>query len=157
MFNIVLISPQIPWNTGAIGRLAVNTNSKLHLIEPLGFSIDEKSVKRAGLDYWDKLAPTLWKSFDEFLDANISKQDRFFFATTKTQQVYFSKKFQPDDFLFFGSETAGIPEEILNKFTKNNITIPMSKNGRSLNLAMSVSIILYKAIEQNFTTFETLN
>ena len=157
MFNVVLFNPQIPHNTGAIGRLAVNTNSKLHLIEPLGFSIDEKSVKRAGLDYWNKLAPTVWNNSDEFLNAHISKQDRFFFATTKTQQVYFSKQFQPGDFLFFGSETAGIPEEILNKFTKNNITIPMSKDGRSLNLAMSVSIILYKAIEQNFTAFETLN
>lgn len=154
MFNIVLISPQIPWNTGAVGRVCVNSGSKLHLIKPFGFKIDDKSVKRAGLDYWNRLNPTIWENFDEFLQANYKQVDRFFFATTKTDKPYFEVQFQKGDFLFFGSETEGISEKILDKYKNNNITIPMSKEGRSLNLAISVSIILYKAIEQNFKYFQ---
>lgn len=153
MFNIVLISPQIPWNTGSIGRVCVNSGSKLHLIKPLGFKIDNASLKRAGLDYWQKLNPTVWESFDDFLKEHNQKSDRFFFATTKTDNLYFNAKFQEGDYLFFGSETKGIPENILNRYKDNNITIPMTKEGRSLNLAISTSIILYKAIEQNFSSF----
>jgi len=153
MFNIVLISPQIPWNTGSIGRVCVNTGSKLHLIKPLGFSIDNKQLERAGLDYWEKLNPTIWESFDDFLKENKKFENRFFFGTTKTDKLYFDAKFEVGDFLFFGSETAGIPREILDKYPNNNITIPMTKEGRSLNLAISTSIILYKAIEQNFSNF----
>ena len=153
MLNIVLLSPQIPWNTGAIGRVCVNTGAKLHLIEPLGFEIDDKSVRRAGLDYWKKLNPTIWKSFEEFRNFYIDKENRFFFATTKSDRPYFDVQFQSGDFLFFGSETAGIPQEILERYRERNITIPMRREGRSLNLAISVSIILYKAIEQNFQDF----
>jgi tRNA (cytidine/uridine-2'-O-)-methyltransferase len=156
LFNIVLISPDIPWNTGAIGRLAVNTSSKLHLIQPLGFQIDDKSIKRAGLDYWNKLNPAVWKSFDTFLEANINFQNRMFFATTKSTQPYFDTDFQEGDFLLFGSEGRGVDIEILNRFKSQNITIPMAKDGRSLNLAMSVSIILYGAIEKNFSKFQKL-
>jgi len=154
MFNIVLVSPQIPWNTGSIGRVCVNTGSKLHLIKPLGFSIDNKQLERAGLDYWEKLNPTIWESFDDFLKENGEFQDRFFFGTTKTDKLYFDAKFEVGDFLFFGSETAGIPKEILQMYPNQNITIPMTKEGRSLNLAISTSIILYKAIEQNFSNFK---
>ena len=154
MFNIVLISPDIPWNTGSIGRVCVNTGSKLHLIKPLGFSIDNKELKRAGLDYWQKLNPTVWENFDDFLEAHNSSQNRFFFATTKTDNIYFNQSFQKGDFMFFGSETKGISEDILKKFKNQNITIPMTKEGRSLNLAISVSIILYKGIEQNFSQFQ---
>jgi tRNA (cytidine/uridine-2'-O-)-methyltransferase len=151
--NIVLIEPEIPWNSGAIGRLAVNTNSKLHFIKPLGFDISDKAIKRAGLDYWQKLNPTVWESFDEFLDS-VSDKSRLFFATTKTNNLYFEKSFKGGDYILFGSETRGISENILNKFSEQTITIPMGKEGRSLNLAMSVSIILYKALEQNIEILE---
>ncbi len=152
MFNIVLFNPQIPPNTGNIGRLCVNAGSSLHLVKPLGFDISEKAVKRAGLDYWDKLDLTIWDSVEEFLQNNdISKMH---FATTKTKKPYFQANFNPGDFIIFGSETKGIDENILNKFKKQCITIPMTKNGRSLNLAVSCGIILYEAIRQNFDNFD---
>ena len=148
MFNIVLFNPQIPPNTGNIGRLCVNAGAKLHIVKPIGFDISEKAVKRAGLDYWKKLDLTVWESTDEFLQSvNISK---CFFATTKTNKLYFEAKFKPGDYLIFGSETKGIDEEILKKNYNNCITIPMTKEGRSLNLAVSAGIILYEAIRQNF-------
>jgi tRNA (cytidine/uridine-2'-O-)-methyltransferase len=150
MFNIVLVNPQIPYNTGAIGRLIVNTDSKLHIIKPIGFDLSDKSVKRAGLDYWHKLNLTLWESFEEFESKNIEHKNRFFFATTKTDNLYFDFDFKENDFLIFGSETSGIPENILEKYSQQNMTIPMGKEGRSLNLAISTGIILYKAIEQNY-------
>jgi tRNA (cytidine/uridine-2'-O-)-methyltransferase len=152
VFNIVLVHPQIPNNTGTIGRLCVNTGSTLHLIEPLGFDIDEKAVRRAGLDYWKLLDLKVWKSFEEFAAAN-HNHDRFFFATTKVSTPYFQKEFQKGDFIIFGSETAGIPEEILKENETQCMTIPMGKEGRSLNLAISTGIILYEAIKQNFSTY----
>ena len=148
MFNIVLLNPQIPPNTGNIGRICVNTNSRLHLIKPLGFDIDEKSVKRAGLDYWEKLDLVVWDSLDDFLKEN-SNFDRFFFATTKSKRPYFEVEYKDEDFLIFGSETKGLPMELMRKNWENAITIPMCKNGRSLNLAVSVGIVLYEAIRQN--------
>ncbi len=148
MFNVVLLNPQIPPNTGNIGRICVNTNSRLHLIKPLGFDIDEKSVKRAGLDYWKKLDLVVWDSLDEFLKEN-SNFDRFFFATTKSKRPYFEVEYKDEDFLIFGSETKGLPMELMRKNWENAITIPMCKNGRSLNLAVSVGIVLYEAIRQN--------
>lgn len=154
MFNIVLLSPEIPWNTGSIGRVCVNTGAKLHLIKPLGFSVDSKDLKRAGLDYWQKLNPTIWENFNEFLEKNSQFQDRFFFATTKTDNLYFDQNFKKGDFIFFGSETKGISKDILANFREKNITIPMTADGRSLNLAISVSIILYKGVEQNFSEFK---
>ncbi|MFA6144006.1 MAG: tRNA (cytidine(34)-2'-O)-methyltransferase [Sulfurimonas sp.] len=153
MFNIVLVTPQIPNNTGAIGRLCVNTGSTLHLIKPLGFDIDEKAVRRAGLDYWNKLDLKVWESIEAFFTA-YPANDRFFFATTKTNQPYFNHTFQEGDFLFFGSEITGIPSEILEKYSNQCMTIPMTKEGRSLNLAISTGIILYEAIKQNFTAYE---
>lgn len=153
MFNIVLVTPQIPNNTGAIGRLCVNTGSALHLIKPLGFDIDEKAVRRAGLDYWNKIDLKVWESIEDFFIHN-PLSERFFFATTKTTQPYFDQKFQSGDYLFFGSETAGIPAEILASAPKQCMTIPMTKEGRSLNLAISTGIILYEAIKQNFAEYQ---
>lgn len=153
MFNIVLVTPQIPNNTGAIGRLCVNTGSALHLIKPLGFDIDEKAVRRAGLDYWHKIDLKVWESIDDFFIHN-PPSGQFFYATTKTTQPYFEHKFQSGDYLFFGSETTGIPSEILESAPKQCMTIPMTKEGRSLNLAISTGIILYEAIKQNFTTYQ---
>ena len=151
-FNIVLVNPQIPNNTGAIGRLCVNAGASLHLIKPIGFDIDEKAVRRAGLDYWDKLDLHVWDSIDDFFEKNVIT-DNAHFATTKTDRPYFETDFKEGDFIFFGSETAGIPEEILNRYKERNITIPMTADGRSLNLAISTGIVLYDAIRQNFQTF----
>lgn len=151
-FNLVLVHPQIPNNTGAIGRLCVNAGASLHLIKPIGFDIDEKAVRRAGLDYWDKLDLHVWENIDEFFAANTINENAFF-ATTKTDRPYFNAEFKDGDFIFFGSETAGIPEDILNKYKTQNITIPMTKDGRSLNLAISTGIVLYDAIRQNYESF----
>ena len=153
MFNLVLVNPQIPNNTGAIGRLCVNAGASLHLIKPIAFDIDEKAVRRAGLDYWEKLDLHVWESIDEFFEKNTILNNAHF-ATTKTDKPYFEAEFKDGDFIFFGSETAGIPENILNKYKEQNITIPMTKEGRSLNLAISTGIVLYDAIRQNYTTFK---
>lgn len=153
MFNIVLVTPQIPNNTGAIGRLCVNTGSTLHLIKPLGFDISEKAVRRSGLDYWHKIDLKVWENIDEFLDAHPARE-RFFFATTKTDRPYFEVEFQEGDYLLFGSETSGIPAEILSAYPDQTMTIPMTKEGRSLNLAISTGIILYEAIKQNFDSYK---
>ncbi|MDF1881019.1 tRNA (cytidine(34)-2'-O)-methyltransferase [Sulfurimonas sp. MAG313] len=153
MLNLVLVHPQIPNNTGAIGRLCVNAGTSLHLIKPIGFDIDEKAVRRAGLDYWDKLDLHVWENIDDFFQEN-PKAKEGFFATTKTNKPYFEAKFKEDSFIFFGSETKGIPSEILETYSSQCITIPMSKEGRSLNLAISTGIILYEAIKQNYTSFK---
>jgi len=151
-FNIVLVNPQIPNNTGAIGRLCVNAGASLHIIKPIAFDIDEKAVRRAGLDYWEKLDLHVWESIDEFFLKN-KITDNAYFATTKTDKPYFEAEFKDGDFIFFGSETAGIPENILNKYKEQNITIPMTKDGRSLNLAISTGIVLYDAIRQTYSSF----
>lgn len=153
MFNIVLVSPQIPQNTGAIGRLCINANLTLHIVKPTIFSLDEKSVRRAGLDYWKKLSPVIWENLDEFLQT-YSDFSHFYFATTRAKRLYFEANFKPNDFIFFGAESTGLPMEFMQKNWQNAITIPMSKNGRSLNLAMSVGIIAYEAIRQNLANFE---
>ncbi|ASM40485.1 tRNA (cytidine(34)-2'-O)-methyltransferase [Campylobacter sp. RM12327] len=153
MFNIVLVHPQIPQNTGAIGRLCVNANLNLHIIKPTVFDIDEKAVRRAGLDYWKKLNPKIWESLDDFLNTN-SDFDKFHFATTKTDKLYYDTKFKSGDFIFFGGESTGLPMDFMKKNWKNAITIPMGESGRSLNLAMSVGIIAYEAIRQNIKNFE---
>jgi tRNA (cytidine/uridine-2'-O-)-methyltransferase len=155
MFNIVLVHPQIPNNTGAIGRLCVNTGATLHLIEPLGFDISEKAVRRAGLDYWHKIDLHVWESLDAFLVAHPDSA-RYHLATTKNEKPYFSQAFKPGDYLFFGSETAGLPSALLQEHPEACMTIPMTKEGRSLNLAISCGIILYKAIEQNFDSYKEL-
>jgi len=151
-FNLVLVHPQIPNNTGAIGRLCVNAGASLHLIKPIGFDIDEKAVRRAGLDYWEKLDLHVWENLEDFFEHNVITNNAHF-ATTKTDRPYFEAKFQEGDYIFFGSETAGIPEDILNKYKSKNITIPMTKDGRSLNLAISTGIVLYDAIRQTYDTF----
>ena len=153
MFNVVLVHPQIPPNTGNIGRICVNTGSRLHLVKPLGFDIDEKSVKRAGLDYWEKLDLQVWESLEEF-EKSVDF-DRCFFATTKTNKPYFDVRYAPGDYLIFGSETKGLPMELMQKRWENAVTIPMTKEGRSLNLAVSVGIILYEGIRQNYEVFLT--
>lgn len=155
MLNLVLVHPEIPNNTGSIGRLCVNTGSSLHLIKPLGFDIDEKAVRRAGLDYWHKLDLHVWENIEEFFENN-PKAKEGFFATTKTDRPYFEASFKEGDFLFFGSETKGIPSEILEEYKEKCITIPMTKEGRSLNLAISTGIILYEAIKQNFSSYKAL-
>jgi len=155
MFNIVLVYPQIPNNTGTIGRLCVNTGTVLHLVEPLGFDITEKAVRRAGLDYWHRLDLKVWKSLDDFFDSHPG-DIRCFFATTKTDRPYFEADFKEGDFIFLGSETAGIPESLLKKYPDQCITIPMTKEGRSLNLAISTGIVLYEAVKQNFITYKEM-
>ncbi len=145
--NIVLIEPEIPANTGNIGRTAVLTNTTLHLIKPLGFSLDDKYVKRAGMDYWKDVRYFLYDSFDELKEKY--KKSNFYFATTKTNKKYSDVKFGKDDFVVFGKESKGISEEILDRNRENCITIPMIPMGRSLNLSNAVSIILYEAFRQN--------
>jgi len=148
--NIVFLNPEVPTNTGNIGRTCVLTNTKLHLIKPLGFSLEDKYIKKGGLDYWEKVQLFIWEDFDHFYKENIENKDaNLYFATTKTNQKYSDVKFQKNDFIMFGPESRGIPEEILNKYKEYNITIPMIPMGRSINLANSASIILYEALRQN--------
>lgn len=144
--NIVLYNPEIPYNTGNIGRTCVLTNTTLHLIKPLGFSLDEKQIKKAGLDYWKLVDLKIWESFEEFLEANPNAT--IYYATTKTNQKYSDVKFKENDFIMFGPESRGIPEEILNKNPERCITIPMIPMGRSLNLSNSAAIILYEGLKQ---------
>ncbi len=151
MFNVVLVHPKIPPNTGNIGRLCVNTGSTLHLVKPLGFDISDKAVKRAGLDYWHKLDLKIWESLEEFV-TNVDLS-RCYFATTKAKKNYFEVSYKPGDFLVFGSETKGLPLDLMQRKWDHAVKIPMSKEGRSLNLAVSVGIILYEAIRQNFGAF----
>ena len=153
MFNIVLVSPQIPQNTGSIGRICVNTDTKLHIIKPISFDIDEKAVRKAGMDYWKLLDLSVWDSLDEFLSVHERSINRFFFATTKSDKPYFQAKFKEGDFLFFGGESTGLPMELMQKNSDNMITIPMKENGRSLNLSVAVGIVLYDAIRQNIESF----
>ena len=155
MFNIVLVEPQIPPNTGTIGRLCVNIDATLHLIEPLGFDIDDKAVKRAGLDYWKELDLIVWESFDAFLAKHPIGQNTYM-ATTKTDNLYFNSPFKKDDYILFGSETKGIDEKVLLAHPKQCITIPMGSKGRSLNLGVSVGVVIYDALRQNYDGFEKI-
>ncbi len=155
MFNIVLVEPQIPQNTGTIGRLCVNLGATLHLVKPLGFDIDDKAVKRAGLDYWKQLDLVVWESFEAFLAAH-PIGNRTHMATTKTDNLYFNADFQKGDYILFGSETKGIDERILLEHPQNCITIPMGGKGRSLNLGVSVGIVTYEALRQNYEGCEKI-
>lgn len=145
--NIVLLEPEIPENTGNIGRTCVATGSSLHLIEPLGFNIDEKAVRRAGLDYWKNLNLHVYESFDDFCVKNPNA--KIYMATTKARKVYTQVQYEQDSFIMFGKESAGIPEEILLKYPDTAVRIPMIGDIRSLNLGNSVAIILYEALRQN--------
>jgi len=152
--NIVLHQPEIPANTGNIGRTCVATGTILHLIEPLGFRLDEKSIKRAGMDYWDKLDVRRYINYDDFLSKNPGA--KIWMATTKAKKCYTDVEFGPDDFIMFGKESGGIPEEILVDNEDTCIRIPMLDNIRSLNLSNSVAIVLYESLrQQNFESMET--
>ena len=146
MFNVVLVEPEIPPNTGNIGRLCLATGSKLHLIKPLGFAIDDRTLKRAGLDYWKEVDVRLWDSFEELLKAEEQKA-RLFFLTTKSDRAYYDVRFRPGDFLVFGRETKGLPEAMLAANRERLLTIPM-EGTRSLNLATAVAIVLFEAMRQ---------
>lgn len=147
MLNIVLFEPEIPQNTGNIGRTCVATNTRLHLIEPLGFRLDEKALKRAGMDYWKDLDVTTYIDFDDFMQKNPNA--KIYMATTKAPNVYTDVNYEPDCFIMFGKESAGIPEEILVHHKEDSIRIPMVGEIRSLNLSNSVAIVLYEALRQN--------
>ena len=154
MINIVLHEPEIPGNTGNIGRTCVATGVKLHLIEPLGFQIDEKHLKRAGMDYWDKLDVTIYDDFNDFLAKNPGA--KIYMATTKSKQKYTDVNYEDDCFIMFGKESAGIPEEILLDYKDTAVRIPMYPEIRSLNLSNSVAIVLYEALRQHdFKGLET--
>ncbi|SFR71876.1 tRNA (cytidine(34)-2'-O)-methyltransferase [Anaeromicropila populeti] len=153
MINIVLLEPEIPANTGNIGRSCVAAGARLHLIEPMGFRINEKEVKRAGLDYWDRLDVTIYDSYHDFLEKN--KHPKIFMATTKAKNVYTQVNLEPDCYIMFGKESAGIPEEILVEHPDTCIRIPMIGEIRSLNLGNSVAIVLYEALRQN--NFSNMN
>jgi len=155
MFNIVLVEPQIPQNTGTIGRLCVNLGATLHLVKPLGFDIDDKAVKRAGLDYWKHLDLVVWESFEDFLKAHPIDAHTYM-ATTKTDNLYFNAPFKKGDYILFGSETKGIDEKVLLTHPQQCITIPMGAKGRSLNLGVSVGIVVYDALRQNYDGFEKI-
>lgn len=145
--NIVLLEPEIPANTGNIGRTCVATGTRLHLIEPMGFNLSEKEIKRAGLDYWSQLDVTVYENYQDFLDKNPNA--KIYMATTKAQHSYTHVEYDPDSYIMFGKESAGIPEEILVENKENTIRIPMVGDIRSLNLSNSVAIILYEALRQN--------
>lgn len=147
MLNIVLFEPEIPANTGNIGRTCAATNTKLHLIEPLGFRLNEKALKRAGMDYWAELDVATYIDYNDFLEKNPGA--RIYMATTKAEKVYTEVNYEPDCYIMFGKESAGIPEEILVKHKKDCIRIPMCGDIRSLNLGNSAAIVLYEALRQN--------
>ncbi len=147
MMNIVLLEPEIPANTGNIGRTCVATGSRLHLIKPLGFSLEEKELKRAGLDYWKNLDVTVYENFEDFLQKNPGAVP--FMATTKAKKTYTEVSYPDNAYLMFGKESAGIPEEILLKYQDTSVRIPMNEEIRSLNLSNSVAILLYEALRQH--------
>lgn len=147
MLNIVLLEPEIPANTGNIGRTCAATGSRLHLIEPLGFRLDEKSLRRAGMDYWKDLDVTTYINYEDFLEKNPGA--RLYMATTKAEKVYTEIQYEPDCYIMFGKESAGIPEEILVEHREDCIRIPMIGEIRSLNLGNSAAVILYEALRQN--------
>ncbi|ONI38038.1 tRNA (uridine(34)/cytosine(34)/5-carboxymethylaminomethyluridine(34)-2'-O)-methyltransferase TrmL [Candidatus Epulonipiscium fishelsonii] len=152
--NIVLHEPEIPQNTGNIARTCVAVGATLHLIEPIGFSLDEKQLKRAGLDYWDKLNYRMYKDFDEFVVLN--NNPKIYMATTKATKTYADATYEKNAYIMFGKESAGIPEEILLNYKDTSIRIPMSQNIRSLNISNAVAVTLYEALRQNnFDNLET--
>ena len=143
--NVVLVEPEIPPNTGNVGRLCVATSSRLHLVEPLGFDLDEKSLRRAGMDYWNDLDLSVWPSLDK-LRSSINGDPNFWFFTTKAKKYISGVKYLPGDYLVFGRETKGLPLSLIEKEIDNCVRIPMVSSARSLNLATSVGIALYGAL-----------
>ena len=153
MFNLVLVEPEIPQNTGNIARTCSVTGANLHIVEPMGFKIDDKKLKRAGLDYWHLLNITYYKNLDDFFEKN--KGGNFYFCTTKAPRCYTEHEYKDGDFFFFGKETAGLPESLLSENLGRCIRIPMREETRSLNLSNSVAIVLYEALRQ--TGFASLD
>jgi len=150
-FHIVLVEPEIPPNTGTIARLCGATNTTLHLVHPLGFSTDDRYLKRAGLDYWQHVTIVSWPSFSDFLESH--PLERMFLLSKKSTRSYTEARFQPGDFLVFGKETKGLPEDFLHAHPERCYTVPMAnKNIRSLNLAMTAGIVLYEALRQQAQT-----
>lgn len=147
MLNIVLLEPEIPSNTGNIGRTCVATGTRLHLIEPFGFRLNEKALKRAGMDYWSDLDVRTYIDYRDFCEKNPGI--KLYMATTKAKKVYTEVDYEPDSYIMFGKESAGIPEELLLASQENCIRIPMLEEIRSLNLSNSVAIVLYEALRQN--------
>jgi tRNA (cytidine/uridine-2'-O-)-methyltransferase len=147
MLNVVLHEPEIPANTGNIGRTCVATGTRLHLIRPLGFSLDEKNLRRAGLDYWKHLEVAVYENFADFLIKNPGA--KIYMASTKGHYLYTEVSYEPDCYLMFGRESAGIPEEILLDYEDTTVRIPMNPQIRSLNLSNSAAILVYEALRQN--------
>lgn len=148
MLHVVLVTPEIPHNTGAAGRLCLATGARLHLIGPLGFSLDERQVRRAGLDYWKDVDLQLWENWDAFANS-VASDANVYMLTTKTDRAYWDVTFKDGDYLVFGPETRGLPESLLSQHREACLTIPMrSGSTRSLNLATSVGIVLYEAVRQ---------
>ena len=146
VFNVVLVEPEIPPNTGNIGRLCLATGSTLHLVKPLGFALDDRQLLRAGLDYWQEVPVQLWETFEALQRAQLAGM-RYFYLTTKSQRAYYKVRFHENDFLVFGRETKGLPEHLLVANADHCITIPMQRT-RSLNLATAVAVILFEAVRQ---------
>ena len=158
--NVVMVEPEIPQNTGNIARTCAATGTKLHLVQPLGFSVSEKAVKRAGLDYWDKVEIEEHDSLEKFLEKYPPEENNMFFSTTKGKHVYSEPDYSKMDeiFLLFGKETKGLPEDLLKKYIDKTIRIPMRKTLRSLNLSNSVAIVLYDVLRQkNFGDLEEIS
>ncbi|MDP4108888.1 MAG: tRNA (uridine(34)/cytosine(34)/5-carboxymethylaminomethyluridine(34)-2'-O)-methyltransferase TrmL [Bacillota bacterium] len=146
MLNIVLVEPEIPQNTGNIARTCAATNTRLHLVKPLGFTLDDRKMKRCGLDYWHLLKVQVYENLDDFF--NINKNARFVFSTTKAKYIYSEFSFRDEDFILFGKETAGLPEKLLKNNIESCIRIPMVQGARSLNLSNSVAVVTYEALRQ---------
>ena len=147
MLNIVLVEPEIPQNTGNIARTCAATGCVLHLVEPLGFAIDDKRMKRAGLDYWHLLDVRMYKNLDEFFEKN--PDGRYFYATTKAPHAYHEVEYRDGDYLMFGKETAGLPLDLRERFRDRCIRLPMIDEARSLNLSNTVAVCVYEALRQN--------
>lgn len=147
LFKIVLLEPEIPQNTGNIGRTCVGTNCELHIIGPTGFAITDANLKRAGLDYWQHLVWFQYNSYEEWF-AKVENPNRVFYFTTKVKQLYFDIEYQTGDWFMFGKETKGLPPEIINNNLKKSVTIPQTGPVRSLNLATAVAVAVYEGIRQ---------
>lgn len=147
MLNIVLVEPQIPQNTGNIARTCAATGARLHLVKPLGFEIDDKKLKRAGLDYWHMLDIRFYENISEFYEKNA--EGRFFYCTTKARNRYDEMQYKDGDYFVFGKETKGLDEALLKENPETCIRIPMTEGARSLNLSNSVAVVVYECLRQN--------
>ncbi len=149
MFHVVLVEPEIPPNTGNIARLCLAADADLHLVKPLGFSLEDKYLRRAGMDYWEQVRVTLWEGWAELHAARLARgAARYFLLTTKTDRPYYAQEFAPGDYLVFGRETRGLPESLLTAERERLLTIPMAPAARSLNLATAAGIVLFEAVRQ---------